>query len=267
MLPPPPIFSSPRTQLVHLPRGAPATHSYTDSPTPSPTSAPVGAFPESGPCNTSLPRSTHSASDRLLPAHLVGASPGRGHCHASLPRHAYTASGFLTTDLVGASPGMGPRNFRPSPTGTSKWCFSRDEPLPRLPTSTCPRRLRVLSTHPGGISPRRFPSLSSLHQQAYAASGILQPAQPVGASPGRGPCHVSLHRRAKTNSRGALPAHLVRASPGRGPCHASLHRYVDAASGLLLSAQTLGSSLRRCLATPIYIGMPTPPPVLSYRRN
>ena len=80
---PPPAVSYRRTQLVHLPGGAPSSPPY------------IG--------------NAHAASGRLPSAHSVGASLGRDLCHASFPRHGFAASdNLLLAHLVSESPRRAP---------------------------------------------------------------------------------------------------------------------------------------------------------------
>lgn len=51
-----------------------------------------------------------------------------------------------------------------------------------------------------------------------------------------------------------------------GPCDASSHRHAYVISGKLLPAHPVGASPGRALVTLVYIGTPTPPSDVSYRR-
>ena len=134
---PPPAISYRRTQLVHLPGGAPALppsigSAYAPSAKPEPppdVSYRCTDFVHLSRGASAMPTyigNAHVASGHLLTGNPLGASPRRGSNHASLHGHAHAPSvHLLPSHLVGAShwrgslpcslDRQGPRPLRTSP--------------------------------------------------------------------------------------------------------------------------------------------------------
>ena len=215
----------------------------------SPTGAPSWRISRDGSCHASLHLQSLRRLQQSPTGVLVGESPGRDPCHACqrqqrprpsgrlLPAHpvvAYSRRGPLSC----LSPEARPCRLRSTPTGTPTCMPLSGEPLPRRLTShTC------------------------------VASCYLLPAHLASASPERGPCYAFLRQqrpRCLWLSPTGAPRWCI--SPGRGPCHAFLPVHAHVASSHLLPAPPVGASPGKALATPHYLGMLRPSPVVSYRR-
>lgn len=158
----------------------------------------VGASSRRPPCH---------ASGRLPPTHPGGASPVRGYSHACLhgqcPRRlrpSRTGAHYCGISRKGALPRLSTSATSTSTPAVSYRCtWIVNLPggaLPRLPSPTRPRRLRLLLplNLVGVLSGSAFatPPLSTY----FRGSSHLLRAHPGGTSPGRIPCHASLHRHA-----------------------------------------------------------------------